>query len=183
MRELNNNWSQEAYIKAYRFAAEKHIGQKVPGTDWSYLAHLSMVSMEVMAALSHETDKDGNIVIQVAILHDTIEDTDATYDELKSEFGRHVAEGVLALTKDGAIEKQHQMEDSLKRIKLHSKEIWMVKLADRITNLQPPPSHWSSQKRKKYLKQAKLILNELRSGSDFLSYRLTAKILEYQSYI
>lgn len=95
----SNNWSQEAYIKALRFAAEKHIGQKVPGTDWAYLAHLSMVCMEIMAAFNHETDMDGDLAVQVAILHDTIEDTDVTYEELKSEFGQHVADGVLPLPK------------------------------------------------------------------------------------
>ncbi len=183
MNDFSHKWSQEAYIKAYRFAAEKHIGQKVPGTEWSYLAHLSMVSMEVIAALNHEADKDGNLAVQVAILHDTIEDTDATYQELKSKFGQRVADGVLALTKDKNIEKQAQMPDSLRRIKLQPNEIWMVKMADRITNLQPPPSYWTIEKRKKYLDQAKFILDELKSGSDFLSDRLTAKILEYQPYI
>ena len=183
MKKINNGWSQEAYIKAYRFAAERHKGQLVPGTKWSYLAHLSMVSMEIMAALNHETDMDGNLAVQVAILHDTIEDTDTTYEELLSEFGQHVADGVLALTKDKKVEKQDQMLDSLRRIKLQRKEIWMVKLADRITNLQPPPSYWSTEKKKKYLGQAKLILNELRSGSDFLSNRLNKKIQAYQSYI
>jgi (p)ppGpp synthase/HD superfamily hydrolase len=75
MKETNNGWSQEAYIKAYRFAAERHKGQLVPGTEWSYLAHLSMVSMEIMAALNHETGMDGNFAVQAAILHDTIEDS------------------------------------------------------------------------------------------------------------
>ena len=183
MKKTNNGWSQEAYIKAYRFAAERHKGQLVPGTEWSYLAHLSMVSMEIMAALNHETDMDGNLAVQVAILHDTIEDTDTTYEELLSEFGQHVADGVLALTKDKKVEKQDQMSDSLRRIKLQPREIWMVKLADRITNLQPPPSYWSTEKKKKYLDQAKLILDELRSGSYFLSNRLNEKIQAYQSYI
>ena len=183
MKKINSGWSQEAYIRAYRFAAERHKGQLVPGTEWSYLAHLSMVSMEIMAALNHETHMNGNLTVQAAILHDTIEDTDATYDELLSEFGQHVADGVLALTKDKKVEKQHQMSDSLKRIKRQPREIWMVKLADRITNLQPPPSHWAVEKKKTYLDQAKLILNELRSGSNFLSNRLNVKIQEYHSYL
>jgi (p)ppGpp synthase/HD superfamily hydrolase len=183
MKETNNGWSQEAYLKAYRFAAERHKGQLVPGTEWSYLAHLSMVSMEIMAALNHETGMDGNFAVQAAILHDTIEDTDTTYEELLSEFGQHVADGILALTKDKKIEKQHQMSDSLRRIKLQPKEIWMVKMADRITNLQPPPPYWTTEKRKKYLGQAKLILDELRFGSDFLSKRFNDKINAYQCYI
>jgi len=142
-----------------------------------------MVSMEIMAALNHETDIDGDLAVQAAILHDTIEDTDTTYEELLSEFGQKVADGVLALTKDKNIEKQDQMSDSLRRIKLQPKEIWMVKLSDRITNLQPPPSYWTTEKRKRYLDQAKLILDELRFGSNFLSKRLNEKIQTYQFYI
>jgi len=183
MKETNNGWSQESYIKAYRFAAEKHKGQLVPGTEWSYLAHLSMVSMEIIAALNHETDMDGDMAVQVAILHDSIEDTDTIYDEVLSEFGPKVADGVLALTKDENVEKQNQMRDSLRRIKPQPKEIWMVKLADRVTNLQPPPYYWTTEKRKKYLDQAKLILDELRACSVFLSNRLNEKIQAYQSYI
>ncbi|WP_020585462.1 HD domain-containing protein [Desulfobacter curvatus] len=183
MKDRTNNWSQDSYIAAYRFAAEKHIGQKVPDTEWSYLAHLSMVSMEVMAALNYENNMDGDLAVQAAILHDTIEDTDTTYDEILSEFGKSVADGVLALTKDKTMEKQEQMQDSLKRIKLQPKEIWLVKMADRITNLQPPPSYWNQDKKKKYMKEAQLILDELRSGSEFLANRLEEKVLNYQVHI
>lgn len=183
MKDETSTWSQDLYIKAYRFAADKHIGQLVPGTDWSYLAHLSMVTMEVMSALNHESRMDGNLAIQAAILHDTIEDTDTTYEELKSEFGQHVADGVLSLTKDISVEKQNQMKDSLKRIKLQPKEIWMVKMADRITNLQPPPSYWTAEKKRKYMEQAQLIWDELRFGNAYLAKRLNEKILNYEAYI
>lgn len=183
MKKTSYGWSQEAYLKAYRFAAERHEGQFVPGTKWPYLAHLSMVSMEIIAALNHETDIDGDLAVQAAILHDTIEDTDTTFDELLSAFGQPVANGVLALTKDEAIEKQHQISDSLKRIKNQTREIWMVKLADRITNLQMPPANWTTNKRRNYLDQAKLILDELKSGNKFLSSRLKEKIEAYQFYI
>ena len=183
MNNPKNTWSQESYISAYRFAAEKHIGQKVPDTEWSYLAHISMVSMEVMAALNYENNVDGDLAVQAAILHDTIEDTDTTYDEILSEFGKSVADGVLALTKDKTMEKQEQMLDSLKRIKLQPKEIWLVKMADRITNLQPPPSYWNQDKKKKYMKEAQLILDGLRSCSEFLANRLEEKIRNYQAYI
>ena len=69
---MKPGWSQEKYIKAYNFAAEAHKGQKVPGTDLPYIMHLSLVSMEIMAALSVENDLDGDLAIQCALLHDTI---------------------------------------------------------------------------------------------------------------
>ena len=55
---MSENWSQENYIKAFRFAAELHKEQKFPGTDWQYIVHLSMVCMEVIAALAVEPDCD-----------------------------------------------------------------------------------------------------------------------------
>jgi (p)ppGpp synthase/HD superfamily hydrolase len=180
---MKNNWSQEKYIKACRFAAEKHKAQLFPGTDWSYVIHLSMVSMEIIASLNHDTATNGDLAVQVAILHDTIEDTDTTYKELQAIFGQKIADGVLSLTKDQNIEKQARMDDSLRRVKMQPKEIWMVKLADRITNLQPPPEYWDIEKRKKYLAQAELILKELKDGSEYLSNRLKEKIQIYQSYI
>jgi (p)ppGpp synthase/HD superfamily hydrolase len=180
---MKNNWSQDKYIETFRFAAEKHNGQVFPGTDWPYLVHISMVSMEIIAALNHEPDLNGDLALQVAILHDIIEDTDTTYNELQLKFGQKVADGVLSLTKDKSIEKHDQMFDSLRRIKMQSQEIWMVKLADRITNLQPPPSHWNNAKKTKYLKQAGLIYDELNDASDYLSKRLEEKTSIYQGYI
>ncbi|WP_207714014.1 hypothetical protein [Scytonema sp. UIC 10036] len=72
---MKQNWLQETYIKTYRLAALAHLGQKVPGTEISYIQHLSFVSMEIIAALNVETERDGNLAVQCALLHDTIEDT------------------------------------------------------------------------------------------------------------
>jgi len=62
-------------------------------------------------------------------------------------------------------------------------EIWAVKLADRITNLQPPPAHWENERRMDYQEEARQILNELKVGNEFLARRLETKIEEYQIYI
>jgi len=94
---------------------------------------------------------------------------------------------VLALSKDGAIgvsEDEYerdwlQLEDSLQRVKKQPREIWMVKLADRITNLQPPPSHWDAEKKAWYRKGAELIHRELSSASEYLGKRLRMKIDSY----
>lgn len=177
---MGSCWSQEKYIKSFRFAAEKHKGQLFPGTEWSYVVHLSMVAMEIIASLNYEPDVNGDLAVQTAILHDVLEDTGTTYTELQDEFGQQIAAGVLSLTKDEAVEKLGRMADSLRRIKMQPKEIWMVKLADRITNLQPPPAYWDNEKRVKYLEEAQVIYDELKDASEFLSERLKDKILEYK---
>jgi (p)ppGpp synthase/HD superfamily hydrolase len=180
---MANNWSQESYIKAYKFAALAHQGQKVPGTKIPYIQHLSFVSMETIAALNIETERDGNLAIQCAILHDTIEDTNTTFEQIKTEFGEAVANGVLALSKDSSLEKSLQISDSLCRIKERSPEIWMVKLADRITNLQLPPQHWNQDKIIRYREEAIIIYEALKDASSCLASRLAGKIENYKNFI
>ncbi len=176
---MTNNWSQDTYIKAYKFAALAHHSQKVTGTEIPYIQHLSFVSMEVIAALSVEKERDGDLAVQCAILHDTIEDTNTTSEKIKSEFGLSVANGVLALTKDESLPKDLQMSDSLRRVKEQPQEIWMVKLADRISNLLPPPHHWTQERITRYREEAIFIYQELKGASPFLASRLAGKIEDY----
>ena len=122
MTVINSPWSQEKYIKAYTFAAQAHHGQVVPGSELTYLLHVGLVSMEIMAALTVEQDLDGDLAIQCALLHDVIEDTEVGYVTLEQTFGCPVAEGVLALSKNPALEKSLQMRDSLKRIQQQTQE-------------------------------------------------------------
>ena len=68
------------------------------------------------------------------------------------------------------------------RIKKQPKEIWMVKLADRITNLQPPPYYWTKNKIDQYLNEAIEIHEALKDANDVLSSRLLSKIEQYKKY-
>jgi (p)ppGpp synthase/HD superfamily hydrolase len=182
-------WSQDLYIEAYRFAAQAHWDkqQLVPGTNIPYLMHFSLVTMEVIATLGQESGLDGNVAVQCALLHDTLENTDVTFDQLKSVFGIWVADGVAALTKNESIgqdlskpdKKKAQMADGLERIKRQPREIWIVKMADRITNLQPPPYHWTKDKIKRYRDEALEIYDALKFGSKYLADRLKLKIAGY----
>ena len=177
---MTTEWRQEKYIKALRYAAKAHNGQTVPGSDLPYVVHVTMVAMEVIAALAREDGLDGDLAVQCALLHDVIEDAGKSYEKLAAEFGQDVAEGVLALSKNNILKsKQEKMADSLERIKQQPKEIWMVKLADRITNLQPPPGHWRAEKIARYRGEAEEILAALGDASTFLSERLRGKLQAY----
>lgn len=129
--------TQSLYQDAIKFATAKHFAevQTVPGTNLPYVVHLSSVTMEVILASFHTPDFNLGYAIQVALLHDTIEDTATTFDELKVRFGIEVATAVSAVSKNPDLSKEDQMMDSLKRIKKLPHEVWAVKLADRITNL------------------------------------------------
>jgi (p)ppGpp synthase/HD superfamily hydrolase len=76
-----------------------------------------------------------------------------------------------------------KMLDSLKRIKQQPKEIWAVKLADRIVNLYEPPYYWNNDKKKKYKEESEIILKELGDGNQYLADRLRNKIASYDRFI
>ena len=176
--------TQDLYQQAIKFAGEKHRDQKVPGTNSNYLLHLSNVAMEIMLAHAANTNFDLDYAVQLALLHDTLEDTETMFAELAAKFGEKIALGVQALTKDETFgSKQESMIDSLTRINQLENEVGMVKIADRITNLQKPPEHWNNDKRKYYLEEAKLINKILNQKNAYLIDRLQSKIVEYQQYI
>jgi (p)ppGpp synthase/HD superfamily hydrolase len=176
-------WSQDLYIKAYRFAAEAHRWQKVPGTHLPYIMHLSFAVMEILAVAAVEDIGDANLAMQSALLHDVLEDTWMRDEKLRREFGDAVAQGVLALTLNRSLPRAEQMPECLIRIRLQPREIWMVKLADRITNLQPPPRHWSKARVRDYHQEAQVILAALKDASPFLAERLRVKINEYAAFV
>jgi len=174
---------QTLYQEAIKFASYKHQEkrQKVKGTKLPYVVHLSNVAMEIFMAAQHTKDFNLKHAIQVALLHDTIEDTASTFEELEDNFGKEIAVAVKALSKNEKLPKDQQIIDSLNRIKKLSKEVWAVKLADRITNLQPAPANWTDNKKIKYIKESQVILDELKDGNQYLANRLEAKISEYRN--
>jgi (p)ppGpp synthase/HD superfamily hydrolase len=155
-------WNQEKYQKAIAFAGFAHKNQLVPGEEYNYVVHISNVTAEIARVICIEKIGDEDLAIQCALLHDVIEDTETKAEEIKNEFGEEVLNGVLALTKNSELAKEERMADSLKRIKQIGKEIACVKMADRITNLQPPPNYWKKEKIKEYMDEAIIIYNELK---------------------
>ncbi|HEY5948325.1 MAG TPA: HD domain-containing protein [Kofleriaceae bacterium] len=175
-------FSPDRYVDAMRFAALAHNSQKEPGRELPYLVHVVSVAAEVIAALPTMPDIDADLAVTCALLHDTIEDTSATLDEITSRFGAAVAAGVSALTKNHELPKPEQMADSLRRIKQQPREIAIVKLADRITNLAEPPHHWTKDKRAAYRVEAALIADTLGYASSALEARLRKRIAAYERF-
>ena len=127
---------------------------------------------------------NADLAIKCAVLHDSIEDTEQSYEGVKNLFGEEVANGVIALTKnEELVGKETMMLDSLNRIKKQPKEIWAVKMADRICNLYAPPFYWTNEQKSKYQKEAQLIYSELKEGNKYLAERLEKKINDYSKYI
>jgi (p)ppGpp synthase/HD superfamily hydrolase len=174
---------QDAYLAAWHFAAKAHLGQTVPGTELPYLLHIGAVAMEVLIAHSQVPLTDPLLAVQCALLHDTVEDCGVAVADLERHFGPAVAAGVLGLSKREDLPKPEAMNDSLVRIRAQPREIWAVKLADRITNLQPPPAHWGVAKRAAYRGEAQTILEALGAGHPTLAARLAQKIQGYEAFL
>jgi (p)ppGpp synthase/HD superfamily hydrolase len=176
-------FSPDRYVDALRFAANAHDGQKELGSELPYLVHLVSVAAEVIAALPALAGIDADLAITCALLHDAVEDTSVTLDEVRTRYGDAVAAGVSALTKNDQLPtKAEQMTDSLRRITEQPREIAIVKLADRITNMSEPPQIWSKDKRAAYRVEAGLIADTLGYASDALAARLRSRIARYEAF-
>jgi guanosine-3',5'-bis(diphosphate) 3'-pyrophosphohydrolase len=112
-----------------------------------------------------------------------IEDTATSPAMVAERFGPDVLAAVMASTKNADLPKEQRMPDSLERIRGQSLEVWMVKLADRIVNLGPPPAHWTRDKMAAYQSEAETILSALRDASPFLARRLEQRIAESVIYL
>ncbi|HBC76684.1 MAG TPA: bifunctional (p)ppGpp synthetase/guanosine-3',5'-bis(diphosphate) 3'-pyrophosphohydrolase [Candidatus Wallbacteria bacterium] len=177
----------DTYQSTILFAAAAHKGQCLPSSDITYVVHLSNVAMEVImahkAGASPLETFDLETAVRGALLHDTLEDTAVSFEELEKFAGARAASMVAALSKDKTLPKEKKLQDSIERIKKCGiREAAVVKLADRITNLQKPPAAWSADKMKKYREEAYKILENLGYANEFLAARLALKIEEYRDY-
>ncbi|HOF00746.1 MAG TPA: HD domain-containing protein [Spirochaetota bacterium] len=171
------------YAKTLMFAAERHKDQKIKDKNVSYIVHLSLVAMELINLFATVKGFDEDYAIQTALLHDVIEDTDAQYSDVEKHFGGEIADGVLALTKDYSLPKEAQMKDSVARILKQPREISLVKMSDRISNLNPPPVSWDKEKIKNYYEEAIFIYDSLHRADETMAQRLREKTESYKRFL
>jgi (p)ppGpp synthase/HD superfamily hydrolase len=106
----------------------------------------------------------------LALLHDTVEDTFVTLEDIAQHFGDEIAVGVDALTKrDGMVE-------NIARLKKAERYVQVVKLADRSSNLKTFPAMWDRDKVSSYLDESLLIARELGEASEGLHARLLSRV-------
>lgn len=174
--DLQDLWQKVSLLHSGQTYGGQNKGEKI-----EYINHIGSVVFEIINASKNTLDFDVALAVKCALLHDTIEDTDLSSEELEKDYGKPVLEGVLALTKNTQLERELQMLDSLDRIKAQPKEIWAVKMADRICNLYAPPYYWDQSKKEKYREEAKVIYTYLKDGNAYLAKRLLDKIDLYKN--
>ncbi len=145
-------------LDAARFAAEKHARQKRKGTAAEpYLNHLVEDAGLVATTLAVS---DTNLVI-AALLHDTIEDTDTTREELIARFGTDVADLVSELTDDKELPKEERKRLQIENAPKLSIRAQVIKLADKLSNLRAilfSPPDWDFQRKKEYFAWAQCVV-------------------------
>lgn len=152
------------FIKVVGFAAEKHKTQRRKDVESSpYINH----PIALAKALANEGGIVAHDVLCAAVLHDTIEDTNTTADELSRLFGDKITSIVLEVSddkniNDKAVRKLLQIEHAAHL----SHEAKLVKLADKICNLRDilssPPANWDVKRKLEYFKWAELVVAGVR---------------------
>lgn len=148
VKNYNSFFNQEKLVKAYNFAIKAHENQKRISGD-PYSIHPIQVAV-ILADL-----KLDSATITTGLLHDTIEDTLATYDTIKHEFGTEIADLVEGVTKISVFENtalnNSKAENFRKLILATSKDIRVlfVKIADRLHNMRTIKSIKIDNKRKR----------------------------------
>lgn len=151
-------------IKALTFAADKHRNQRRKNVDASPYINHPILLANILCNEARITDLN---VICGALLHDTVEDTETTPEELVVEFGQDICGIVMDVTDDKSIkdkQKRKQLQiDHAPHISIPAK---LVKLADKISNLRDvandPPAGWSLERKREYFDWAKQVIDQLR---------------------
>ena len=168
--------------QALQFAVVAHGSQVRKGNEHiPYIFHCMDVANEVIyySGLSSAELRTASVI---ALLHDTVEDTAVTLDDIREQFGHKVASGVAALTKNPNIlesdttSKRMQLTENLERLQKQPAYVQAVKLADRVSNLKSFPAMWSREKITNYLAESALIARELGDASEGLHARLLSRI-------
>lgn len=145
-------------LAAANFSAERHRDQRRKGArSTPYVNH----PIEVAERIVRVGGVDDLDVLVAAILHDTIEDTDTTADEIEDQFGATVAALVLEVTDDKTLTSSERKRLEIEHAPHLTTGAKLIKLADKISNVSDtesnPPAHWTRQRRREYLDFAEQI--------------------------
>lgn len=156
-------------LQAASFAAKKHRYQKRKGDDAEpYINH----PLEVAHLLARVGKIDDYDILIAAVLHDTIEDTETTAEELTALFGARVCGFVLEVTDDKSLPKAERKEKQVEHAPHLSAGAKQIKLGDKISNITDvtlsPPAGWSKERRLEYVDWGARVVAGLRGANEHL---------------
>lgn len=150
-------------LRAFEFAAAKHRDQRRKGGEGSpYINHL----IDVAHLLWHIGGVRDSITMTAAILHDTVEDTGVTEDDIRREFGGETAAVVMEVTDDKTLPKEKRKRLQVEHAAFLSPRAAAIKIADKISNIKDivslPPAGWSLERKKAYIEWSVEVVDHLR---------------------
>ena len=154
------------YIEAASFAARKHVGQRRKGNDAApYVNHL----LDVTNLLANVGKIDDADILIAAVLHDTLEDTATTKDEITELFGATVCGYVLEVTDDKSLPKAERKLLQIEHAAQISTGAKLIKLGDKISNIRDvvenPAQGWDDQRRLEYIEWGEKVIAGLRGAN------------------
>jgi guanosine-3',5'-bis(diphosphate) 3'-pyrophosphohydrolase len=159
-------------FRALAFAAAKHRNQRREDAEKTpYLNH-PIALADVLVNEGGVTDTE---TLCAALLHDTLEDTQTTEEELRQHFGAAIAHLVQEVSDDKNLGWRERKRLQVERASRISKQAQHIKLADKICNLRDlvasPPSAWSPERRREYCEWADAVVNAIRAANPALAER------------
>ncbi len=156
-------------LNVIHFSAFKHRDQRRKDQPLSpYINH----PLEVARLLWEVGGVRDEATLAAAILHDTIEDTDTTSDEIRQAFGEEVLNLVLEVTDDKSLPKMRRKRLQIEHAPRISFKAKLIKLADKISNvndlLYSPPRRWSFPRKQQYLLWTEQVVAGLRGANPAL---------------
>ncbi len=156
-------------LRAASFAAKKHISQKRKGSDAAPYINHPLEVVNLLANIGNVEDFD---VLIAALLHDTIEDTETTKEEIIELFGEAVSEMVMEVTDDKSLPKAERKQKQIEHAPHLSTGAKLIKLGDKISNIRDvmenPPDGWSDERRLEYVKWGEKVIAGVRGTNEHL---------------
>ena len=170
--DLNESFAAapvQRIFAAAMFAAQKHATQKRKGAAAEpYVNHLIEVA-QLIAGSSEQLDTN---LVMAGLLHDTIEDTGTSAEELEKVFGHDITALVLEVTDDKSLPKDVRKTLQVENAPHKSLRAQVIKLADKISNLrsllESPPASWSPERKREYFEWARRVVNGLSAPNPIL---------------
>ena len=149
-------------LEAASFAAQKHRDQRRKDAEASPYINHPLAVARVLAAEAGVSDEE---LLVAALLHDTVEDTKTTLDELEQSFGETVAKLVAEVTDDKGLRKAVRKELQVTRAAGSSDRAKQLKIADKICNVRDiagSPPRWAPPRKTEYLDWASQVVDNCR---------------------
>ena len=178
-RNTDITFAIPALMEATLFAADKHRGQKRKDTQKTPFINHPIYVVNLMAGVGGITDIEA---LQAGMLHDTVEDTDTSPEEIETHFGYVVRSLVMEVTDDKSLEKHERKRRQIEKAPRLSPRAKIIKLADKIANLTDliasPPAHWPLERRQQYVEWSNQVIAGCRGHNVRLEEIYDARVME-----